>query len=206
MDKPAETRHPIHELLRNRWSPRAFSGRRVERSSLLQLFEAARWAASCFNEQPWSFIAAAREDGEPYERLLACLTDRNRSWASHAPVLMLSVAKRRFDSSGRANRYAMHDVGLAVGNLIVQAGALNLSVHQMAGFQPDQARASFDIPESHDPVAMIAVGYRGEADDLPEEFRERERAPRVRKPLESFVYSGNWGAVPKWISESGAVR
>jgi nitroreductase len=179
--------------LRRRWSPRAFSARNVEPGKLRSLLEAARWAASSFNEQPWSFIVAAKDDSETYPRLLDCLSEGNQKWAKSAPVLMLSVAKRHFDRNDKENRHAYHDVGLAVGNLIFQATALGLFVHQMAGFSVDKAREHFNIPEGHDPVAAIAIGYLGEPKTLPQDLREREVAPRARKALTEFVFSGKWG-------------
>jgi nitroreductase len=206
MNKTADARYPIHELIRKRWSPRSFSDRPVEPDKLLQLLEAARWAPSCFNEQPWAFIVSGRDDPETYGRLLACLTERNRSWAGRAPVLMLSVAKLHFEQDGKPNRFALHDVGLAIGNLVLQATAMDLFVHQMAGFSIDRARASFGIPESHEPVAMIALGYRGDPADLPEAFREREVAPRVRNPLHSFVFGGLWNRTASWVAGSGAAK
>ena len=193
MQKLAETRYPIHELLRERWSPRAFADRMVEPDKLRSLLEAARWAPSSFNEQPWSFIVATKEHPGEYERLLSCLVEGNIRWAQHAPVLMLSVAKLAFERNQKPNRHAFHDVGLAVENMVIQATALGLAVHQMAGFHVDKARELFSIPDSHEPVAALVLGFPGDPAGLPEDLRERERAPRTRKPLESFVFSGQWG-------------
>jgi len=193
MQKLAETRYPIHELLRERWSPRAFADRTVEPEKLRSLLEAARWAPSSFNEQPWSFIVATKEHPGEYERLLSCLVEGNIRWAQHAPVLMLSVAKLAFERNQKPNRHAFHDVGLAVENLVIQATALGLAVHQMAGFHVDKARELFSIPDGHEPVAALVLGFPGDPAGLPEDLRERERAPRTRKPLESFVFSGQWG-------------
>ena len=193
MRKLAETRYPIHELLRERWSPRAFADRMVEPEELRSLLEAARWAPSSFNEQPWSFIVATKEHPGDYERLLSCLVEGNVRWAQHAPVLMLSVAKLAFERNGKPNRHAFHDVGLAVENMVIQATALGLAVHQMAGFHVDKARELFSIPDGHEPVAALVLGFPGDPAGLPEDLRERERAPRTRKPLESFVFSGQWG-------------
>ena len=193
MRKLAETLYPIHELLRERWSPRAFADRMVEPEKLRSLLEAARWAPSSFNEQPWSFIVATKEHPGEYERLLSCLVEGNIRWAQHAPVFMLSVAKLAFERNGKPNRHAFHDVGLAVENLVIQATALGLAVHQMAGFHVDKARELFSIPDGHEPVAALVLGFPGDPAGLPEELREREVAPRIRKPLESFVFSGQWG-------------
>jgi nitroreductase len=193
MQKLAETRYPIHELLRERWSPRAFADRMVEPEKLRSLLEAARWAPSSFNEQPWSFIVATKEHPGEYERLLSCLVEGNVRWAQHAPVLMLSVARLAFERNQKPNRHAFHDVGLAVENLVIQATALGLAVHQMAGFHVDKARELFSIPDGHEPVAALVLGFPGDPAGLPEDLREREVAPRIRKPLESFVFSGQWG-------------
>jgi nitroreductase len=193
MQKLAETRYPIHELLRERWSPRAFADRMVEPEKLRSLLEAARWAPSSFNEQPWSFIVATKEHAGEYERLLSCLVEGNVRWAQHAPVLMLSVARLAFERNQKPNRHAFHDVGLAVENLVIQATALGLAVHQMAGFHVDKARELFSIPDGHEPVAALVLGFPGDPAGLPEDLREREVAPRIRKPLESFVFSGQWG-------------
>ena len=205
MEKPADTRYPIHDLLRRRWSPRAFSDRTVEPEKLQSLLEAARWAPSCFNEQPWSFIIATKENPAEHARLASCLVESNLRWAPQAPVLMLSVAKRYFERNGKENRHAFHDVGLAVENLVIQAVALGLAVHQMAGFHVEKARTLFSIPEGYEPVAMIALGYLGDPEALPEDLRQRELAPRSRKPLETFVFFGRWGQTSPLIINSGEI-
>ena|SRR6185437_3724416 len=188
MEKPAETAHPIEELLRRRWSPRAFAERAVEPEKLARLLEAARWSASCFNEQPWSFIVATRDDEAEFARLLSCLIEGNQAWASHAPVLMVSVARLNFVQNGKPNRHAIHDVGLATAQMIVQAMAMGLFVHPMAGFYPDKVRELYGVPEGYDPVAAIAAGYAGDPAALSESLRQRELAPRVRKPQEDFLH------------------
>lgn len=193
MQKLADTAYPIEPLLKQRWSPRAFAERPVEIDKLLSLWEAARWSASCTNQQPWYFIVATREEKAEYARLLSCLRENNQLWASQAPVLMVSVAKLAFDMNGQPNRYAFHDVGLAVANLIVQATALGLYVHQMAGFYPDKVRELYSVPDGFEPVAGIVLGYPGDPATLPEDLRQREMAPRTRNPLESFVFQGAWG-------------
>ena len=193
MEKPADNAHPIHDLLKRRWSPRAFSDKPVEPETLRSLWEAARWAPSCFNEQPWYFLVATKRDGAEYDRLLACLNEGNAAWAGRAPVLMVSVARTAFQDDGEPNRHALHDVGQAVANLTLQATALGLFVHQMAGFSPEKVRQAFAVPEGFEPVAAIALGYPGDPTVLPEKLRQRELAPRSRKPLEDFVFSGRWG-------------
>jgi len=193
MEKPAVTQYPIHDLLRKRWSPRAFSDRAVESDVMRSLLEAARWAPSSSNEQPWSFIVATRDNEAEHGRLVSCLVDGNVPWAQRAPVLMVSVARMSFEDEGKPNRHAFHDVGQAVADLSVQATALGLVVHQMAGFYPDKARELYGIPKEFEPVAALALGYPGDPESLPERLRKRELAPRERKPLTEFVFAERWG-------------
>jgi nitroreductase len=191
--KPAKTATPIHDLMVHRWSPRAFETRPVEREKLRSLFEAARWAASSFNAQPWYFIVATKDDPENFQRVLECFVELNRNWARNAPVVALSVASLKFAHNGQPNRHAFHDVGQAAANLALEATALGLEIHQMAGIDPEKARQIFGIPEGYEAVAGIALGYPGDPASLPDQLRERELAPRERKPLDSFVFSGRWG-------------
>jgi len=187
MKKPAKNNHPIHDILERRWSPRAFSDRSVEMDKILSILEAARWAPSCYNEQPWNFIVARKESQQGYNKMLECLLEVNRKWAKNAPVLMLSIAKLNFDESGEPNRHAFHDVGLAVANLIIQAEHLKLHAHQMAGIDIGKTIKTFNIPNTHEPVAGIAIGYYGEPEQLSENLKERELSERVRKPLSEIV-------------------
>jgi nitroreductase len=192
LKKPAETSTPIHDLMAHRWSPRAFDSKPVEPEKLRTLFEAARWAPSSYNAQPWYFIVGTKDHPENYHRVLESLIEFNQGWAKQAPVLALSVAKLKFDD-GKPNRHAFHDVGQAAANLSLQAEALGLSVHQMAGIEAEKARKLFNIPADYEAVAGIALGYAGDPASLSEELRKRELAPRQRKPLESFVFTGQWG-------------
>ena len=193
MEKPAETAFPIHELLRQRWSPRAFCEQAVEPDKVTSLFEAAQWAASCFNEQPWYFIVAARDETSAFAQMLSCLREGNQEWAKRASVLILTLAHSTFTRTGQTNPHAWHDIGLAVGNLVVQATASGLSVHQMAGILPDRIREVYEVPNGYEPVTGLAVGYRGDPASLSEDLRERELAKRTRKSLHDFVFSGQWG-------------
>ena len=198
MDKPAETQHPIHDLLARRWSPRAFSDRPVAPDVLRRFWEAARWAPSSANLQPWSIIVATRDDAQEFDGMLGCLVDGNQIWARQAPVLMITVAAK-LDRDGDVNAHAWHDVGQAVAGLSVQATALGLFVHQMAGILPDRIRERYQIPDSHEPVTGIALGYPGAPDQLPEKLRQRELAPRTRKPIDEFVFSNRWGQASKLV-------
>ena len=199
MEKLADTTYPIESLLMQRWSPRAFADRPVEVEKLLSLWEAARWSASCTNQQPWYFIVATKADPTEYARLLSCLRENNQAWASQAPVLMVSVAKLTFDMNGQANRYAFHDVGLAAANLIVQATALGLYVHQMAGFYPDKVRELYSVPEGFEPVAGIVLGYPGDPATLPEGSASNVNWPHAPASLSRRLFSRAPGARrPPW--------
>jgi nitroreductase len=193
MQKPAPTDHEIHPLLKERWSPRALSATDVSEQALLRLFEAARWAASSSNEQPWRFILAKKSDEAAFLRLWECLMPGNQPWAKNAGALVLVVAGTHFGGSGKPNRHAFHDAGLAVGQLTVQATSMGLYLHQMAGFKVDQARQGFAIPEGFEPVSVIAIGSLGDKAELSDELRAREEAPRVRQPLKSLVFDADWG-------------
>ncbi len=191
--KEATPDHPVLDVIKKRWSPRAFADRRVEPETLKQLLEAARWAASSFNEQPWRFILATKDEPEHYARVLDCLIEGNQAWAQHAPVLMLTVARKTFMRNGKPNRHAWHDVGLAMGNLVAQATALGLHVHQMAGILPEKARVVFAIPDDYEVVAGVALGYFGNPDQLPDRQKQSEQKPRSRKPLDDLVFGATWG-------------
>ena len=193
MEKPAGAAHPIHDVIARRWSPRAFDERPVEQATLKSLFEAARWAPSSNNEQPWRFIVASKETSTDYDRLFACLVEGNRKWVFRAPVLILSVASLLFEDDGKPNRHALHDTGMAAENFVLQATALGLQAHQMAGFDTQKARENCLIPTGFDPVAMIALGYPGDPAVLPDYLREREIKPRERQPIGDFVFSIKWG-------------
>jgi nitroreductase len=192
MQKPAPTREKIHALIRCRWSPCAFSSRALGDDELRRLFEAARWAPSSFNEQPWRFVIARREDAAAHQRMLSCVFEKNREWAKAAPLLALSVARTHFTVNGQVNRHAMHDVGLAVGQLTMQATAMGLVLHQIAGFDADLAREAHEIPEAFEPVAVLAIGYPGDPEELPEKLRKKDEAARQRLPLEEIVFEARW--------------
>lgn len=191
--RPASTSTSIHDLISHRWSPRAFENRAVEPEKLRALFEAARWAASSYNAQPWYYIVGTKDDPADYQRVLDCFVEFNQGWAKSAPVVGLSVAQLKFGHNNEPNSHAFHDVGQASATLQIQAEALGLSVHQMAGILPDKAQEIFKIPEGFGVVAGFAIGYEGDPKTLPDGLREKEVAPRERKALDSFVFSGAWG-------------
>jgi nitroreductase len=191
--KEARPDHPIHELLAKRWSPYAFADRPVPEDDLRSLFEAARWAASSYNEQPWSYIVATKADPGAFERLLSCLVEGNQAWARAAPVLALGCTSLRFALNNKPNAAAVHDLGLAGASLTLEATARGLAVHQMIGILPDRAREVYRIPEGVQPMTGLAIGYAADPDTLPEKYRERDLAPRARKPLVEFVFGGEYG-------------
>ena len=191
--KKAVTDYPIQHALADRWSPYGFEDRPVAEADLCSLFEAARWAASSYNEQPWRYIVATKADPREFARLLACLVEANQAWAEAAPVLALGVVSLKFAKNNEANRAAVHDLGLASGNLSAEATARGLSVHQMIGILPDKARDAYQIPEHFEAWTALAIGYKADPKIMPEAFKERDLTPRQRKPLNEFVFTGEWG-------------
>lgn len=198
MKKPAQTEYPVIDAIQERWSPRAFADKPVEPAKLGALFEAARWAASAFNEQPWRFIVATKDDPAEFGKALGCLVEANQSWAQHAPALVLTVCSTTFKKNGKDNRVALHDLGQAAAHLALQATAEGLVVHQMAGVDLDKVRSTYGVPEGFEPQTAIAIGYPGEADSLPEGWaRDAETAPRDRLPFGDFVFSEKFGQASK---------
>ncbi len=181
----------IHPLLGERYSPRAFADRGIPDEGLERLMEAARWAPSSRNEQPWRFLVT-RRGGEGHPELLSTLDASNRRWAHKAPVLVLCLVQRLFSRLGVENLHARHDLGLAVAQLTTQATSMGLGLHQLGGFDPQGARAVFGIPEDYDLVSVLAIGFPGEADDLPEDLRDRETHHSARKPLTEIVWHGRY--------------
>jgi len=184
-----------------RWSPRAFAPRAVEAEKLRSVFGAARWAASSFNEQPWRFLIANREDEAAFAAALTCLREGNRGWAKLAPVLIFSVAKRTYSNSGGENRHAWYDVGQAVAILSIQATALGLHLHQMGGFYPERVREEYALPDDFEAVTAIALGYLGDPQQLPEDLQAKERRARVRKPLSELIFAGTFGRAAEFTGE-----
>ncbi|MFM9027851.1 MAG: nitroreductase family protein [Bacteroidota bacterium] len=182
----------IHPEIAKRKSLRAFSQQTVEDHIFYSLFEAARWAPSAFNEQPWRFIAVRKSEGS-FKKMADCLANSNRLWAQHAAFLILVVAKKDITRSGAPNRHAAHDTGLAVGNLTVQATVNGIALHQMGGFDMSKASAEFAVPDDFEPITIIAGGYPGNPQMLDDDLRARELAPRVRKPLDELVFADNFG-------------
>jgi nitroreductase len=192
--KEAHPEHPIHELLVKRWSPYAFADRPVAEDDLRSLFEAARWAASSYNEQPWRYIVATSSNSDELTKLLSCLVEGNQPWAKAAPVLALGCVSEKFALNGKPNAAGEHDLGAAGASLTFEATARGLHVHQMIGILPDRARELYGIPDGFRAVTALAIGYLGDPINLPDNYRPRDLSARQRKPLAEIVFAGRWGA------------
>ena len=199
MEKQANADYPIHELIAKRWSPCGFADRPVSRDDLLSLFEAARWAPSSYNEQPWNYLVATKDQRDNFGRMLSCLVEPNRDWAQHAPVLVLTVAGLNFTRNGKPNTAAWHDIGLASASLSLEATARGLSIHQMIGILPDRAQEIYAIPEGFQVVTGLAIGYAADPDTLEASIKQRDTAVRQRKRLSEFVFSDRWGTTADFI-------
>lgn len=184
--KHAPTKYPVHELIRSRWSPRAFAAQPVAPETLAQVLEAASWAFSAMNAQPWRYIYA-HQGTAAFDKMVDCLLPGNQPWARHAPVLLLALAKTHFDN-GQPNAAALHDVGAANATLLLEATALNLHGHLMGGFDHDRTRQEFSLFDELQPVVFIALGYAGAAEQLDEPFRTREAGARQRLALADFAF------------------
>lgn len=194
--KIAQPDHEILDVIRQRWSPRAFdAGRDVDRDDLRRLFEAARWAPSSANEQPWRFVVAERRGTTAeFERLLGSLDAKNRAWAAFAPVLILVAVRRTFERTEAENAMAFYDAGSAVTLLVLQATAAGLHTRQMQGFDREAARAACQVPDPFEPGVVIALGYAGDPLTLTlERQRAAETQPRVRRAIGEFTFEGRWG-------------
>lgn len=200
-DKRATTQVDIHTLLANRWSPRSFKPDALTREQILALLEAARWTASSRNAQPYRFIVASKHDNPAtYDRLGSTLKEGNQRWALDAPLLILAAA--HIEDPDAPRLVALYDTGAAVAQLTTQAEAMGLGVRQMGGFYADQARAAFNIPADFEPMAVLAIGYRNSPDALPDDIREKEVAPRSRRPLHETVFTDTWGEPHPFVSGS----
>ncbi len=194
MKKPAITQTPIAEIIANRWSGRAYDANQiVSRQQLIALLEAARWAPSCYGDQPWRFIVWDKNaDNSAWQQALNCIVPNNQSWAKDAQVLMLVCANSVFDHNGKPNRWAQYDTGAAAENVCLQAEHMGLMAHQMGGFDADLAREKFRIPVEFTLMAMLSVGFPADIETVTGEALERETAPRKRKPLSELFFDGNW--------------
>ncbi len=197
--KTASTQIDIHDIIARRWSCRAFDASKpVSREQIVSLLEAARWAPSCFGDEPWRFIVWDKNsDAAAWQKAFDCLGEWNQNWVKNAPVLMLTTANSLFRKNGNPNRWGQYDTGAAAENLCLQAVASGLMAHQMGGFDEEKTRSAFNIPKEFALMAMIAVGYQGEPEILNEELKELELAARARTPLGAHFFEGGWGVPVK---------
>ena len=199
MQKTAVTQQLINALIANRWSARAFDpSKQVNQEQIIVLCEAARWAPSCFGDEPWRFIICQKDNAQNIENdswrlAFECLSASNQTWVKNAPVLVLVCADSIFGHNQTPNRWAQYDTGAAAENLCLQASGMGLMTHQMGGFNADDAREVFKIPAQIMPMAMIAIGFEGNVDALSDDLKTRELATRKRKPIGDLFFSGSWG-------------
>lgn len=195
MKKPAITQVAIHSLLAERWSSRAYdASKSVTQEQIIALLEAARWAPSCYGDQPWRFVIWNKTtDPSGWQQALECLVPGNQSWVQDAPLLMLVTADSLFTHNGKPNRWGQYDTGAAAENLCLQAEALGLKAHQMGGFDVDKARIVAAVPEQYQLMAMLSVGYPAALENINDELKGREIAPRQRRELNELFFAGTWG-------------
>ena len=190
--KDAHPDHAIEPLLVRRWSPYCFADQDVTTPDLLALLEAARWAPSSYNEQPWRYLLARRSNAAAFAKLLSCLVEGNQAWAKFAPVLLIGITIHTFARNGKPNKAAAHDLGLASSNLSLEATARGLVVHQMIGIEPERVRELYSLPAHSEALTAIAIGYGGTGGNLPDALAERDRTPRTRRPIDTFVFDDGW--------------
>jgi nitroreductase len=192
--KQAITQSEIHQLLASRWSPRAFDPKQaLSKQVITSLLEAARWAPSCFNDQPWRYIVCNKESNEDtWNRLFQCLAEKNKLWAINAPLLIAVCANSKFLHNDNPNRWGQYDAGAATVSLCLQATALGLQAHQMGGFDPDKVKKEFAVPDDVDCMAVVAVGHPGRTDLLHTDFQEAEKAERQRLTLKEIAFTEKW--------------
>lgn len=192
MEKPTNNQFPILEALQQRWSPRSFSEKAVEKEKLQSLLEAARWAPSARNEQPWRFIVGVKGD-ETWDKIYESLVEWNRQWAGRAAVLVINIGKKFYDFRHLENDTYQYDTGQAVAMMVTEAVNQGLIGHQMGGYSATKAIELFEIPEDYQPISVSAFGYSGDPDLLPEDMRKSEFEERQRRPLNETVFSGKFG-------------
>ncbi len=191
--KPAITSQPVHDLIRQRWSPRSFTDQPVDNDTLVALFEAARWSASCNNLQPWRYILATKNDPDAWETAQNCTLDRNQRWTRTAPVIGYVLAEPIDLPSGHANVWHQFDAGMASAQLTIEAESRGLVVHQFAGIDFKAVRETYDVPDHVDVICGIVLGYQGEPEALIEDLPGREIEERERHPLSDFIFKGKYG-------------
>ena len=179
----------VHKVISDRWSPRAFDSVAVDYDKIHLLFEAAKWAPSSRNAQPWRFIFATNEMPD-YKVFIDLMTEANQKWASTAPLLVMPLAQVISTYKNRPNRLAFYETGMAVGNLLAQATAMDLMVHQMSGYDHEKAKETLVIPTRYEPMSILAIGYKGEPANLPSDVAAWEKRERTRMEISKFLVQG----------------
>jgi nitroreductase len=190
--KSSELEHPVLEVIATRRSSRAYASNPIDKEKIDALFEAARWAPSSMNEQPWAYLYATKNQPELYNKILEALNESNRLWAQEAPLLIMSMARKTHARNGAINGAARYDTGAANAFLSLQATQFGLNVHQMGGFDRQKAILNLNIPDTHEPIVIMAIGYLGDAENLPENLKQRESAPRERNTQKFFVMNNEF--------------
>lgn len=201
MEKKANIKHGVLPCIEKRWSPMAFSEQPVEREKLLRIFEAGQWAPSSYNEQPWRFMLGVKGEGSTWDKILGTCSGWNAKWAQHAPVLILLSGKKRFSKIDMDNIAWSYDVGAVSAYMTLQLTEEGLFSHQLVGFSQENAREVFNIPEEFDPLVVVAIGYRGNPENLPEDIASREENERTRNPLSEMIFEEEWGTTNSLVSD-----
>lgn len=188
MIKIPSTKYPVIDVIKNRWSNRAFKKEAISENEIATLFEAASWAPSCNNEQPWQYFYAQKSNSELFNAMVDCLLTGNSIWAKEADIIIATIARKTFDATGKPNEWASYDLGAANYGLLLQAQTMNIYGHQMAGFKPEQARKVLNLSDNQEIMSFIVLGYLGDASSLEEPFKSRELTPRSRKSVEEIAF------------------
>ena len=196
LPNPLEVRtadNPIHKLFLKRWSPRAMSGEVIDDQKIKSIFEAARWAPSSYNEQPWRYIIARKEQPEKFNKLVSCLEDSNQVWAQHASVLALAFARTTFERNGKVNKAAFHDLGAAASFMSFEATSRGIAVHQIIGLHPNVVNEKYEVPDEYQVLTALAIGYADLSPNTDNVHAERDNTMRSRKKITEFVFRDDWG-------------
>jgi nitroreductase len=184
--KIAKTQYSVNEIIKNRWSARSFAQKPIEEEKLLAIFEAASWAPSANNEQPWNYLYATKESSS-FEKIWSCLSSGNQPWTKHAYVLAVSLGRKTFSGNGKENHWTAHDVGMANAQLLLQAASMQIYAHPMAGYDKQKLKEVLNLSIDVEPYCVFSLGYLGEAENLDEPYRTRELTARTRKPMEDWL-------------------
>ncbi|MEM7304262.1 MAG: nitroreductase family protein [Pseudomonadota bacterium] len=194
MIKKANTDHPVHEIIQHRWSPYRFSDRSITSQDLHALFEAARWAPSSYNEQPWRYIMASKDQPEEFNTIIACLEESNQVWAKNASALVLGFARTTFERNGKLNKAAFHDLGAAASYMSFEATSRGIAIHQIIGLLPEVVKEKYEFPKEFEVLTALAIGYADLSPGDDGVHSERDNTARSRKKISDFVFHKTWGS------------